>query len=83
MALLRDALGKLRAVEADQCSGETATRRVYLYRGMKRRAAGHGLTAVVVAGRGGALNSLGRAGEVATRTFCFLWKGTPNFLFSF
>ena len=37
MALLRDALGKLRAVEADQCSGETAMRRVYLYRGMKRR----------------------------------------------
>ena len=35
VALLRDALGKLRAVEADQCSGETATRRVYLYRGMK------------------------------------------------
>ena len=35
MALLRDALGKLRAVEADQNSGETAMRRVYLYRGMK------------------------------------------------
>ena len=35
VALLRDALGKLRAVEADQNSGETAMRRVYLYRGMK------------------------------------------------
>ena len=35
MALLRDALGKLRAVEADQNSGKTAMRRVYLYRGMK------------------------------------------------
>ena len=34
MALLRDALGKLRAVEADK-SRESAMRRVYLYRGMK------------------------------------------------
>ena len=42
MALIRDALGKLRAVEADQLdqnSGEGAMRRVYLYRGMKDVAA--------------------------------------------
>ena len=39
MALIRDALGKLRAVEADQNSGEGAMRRVYLYRGMKDVAA--------------------------------------------
>ena len=45
MALIRDALGKLRAVEADQLdqnSGEGAMRRVYLYRGMKDVAAPHG-----------------------------------------
>ena len=39
VALIRDALGKLRAVEADQNSGEGAMRRVYLYRGMKDVAA--------------------------------------------
>ena len=35
VALLRDALGKLRAVEADRDAGESALRRVELYRGMK------------------------------------------------
>jgi len=35
VALLRDALGKLRAVEAEQNAGESAMRRVDLYRGMK------------------------------------------------
>ena len=34
VALIRDALGKLRAVEADH-SSDSALRRVELYRGMK------------------------------------------------
>ena len=44
MALLRDALGKLRAVEADK-SRESAMRRVYLYRGMRDVAAPAGFMA--------------------------------------